>query len=159
MAELKDVMAYIISQYPANMKDELSNARLTKMVYLSDWRNCLRGKGQITDIEWYFDNFGPFVWDIKSTAKANPGIFKVENVPNMYGSAKTLFSLNDVSYQPELSSSERKSIDHIISVASKKYWDDFIKLVYSTYPVSSSERYSKLDLVSKAREYKSYRDG
>lgn len=48
MAELRDVIAYILQRYPEDMAGELSNARVTKMVYLSDWRNCLRGKGQIS---------------------------------------------------------------------------------------------------------------
>ncbi len=50
MTELKDVMAYIIANYP--FKGELSNARLTKMVYLTDWKNALLSGRQVTDISW-----------------------------------------------------------------------------------------------------------
>lgn len=158
MAQLKDIIAYIISIYPENMSDELSNARVTKMVYLSDWRNCLRDKGQISDIRWYFDNFGPFVWDVKKEAEENKDIFEVNSVPNMFGTPKTLFRLRDKNYTPNLTKSEMASIQHIVSISSKKYWNDFIKLVYSTHPIASSERYSFLDLVSKAKEYKLQRD-
>lgn len=49
MANLKDIIAYILQNYPSNKKHELSNARVTKMVYLADWRNCLRSKGQVSD--------------------------------------------------------------------------------------------------------------
>ena len=49
MANLKDIIAYILQNYPSNMKHELSNARVTKMIYLADWRNCLRSKGQVSD--------------------------------------------------------------------------------------------------------------
>ena len=69
MANLKDIIAYILQNYPSNMKHELLNARVTKMVYLADWRNCVRSKGQVSDIKWYFDNFGPFVWDVKKAAE------------------------------------------------------------------------------------------
>ena len=157
MASIKDIVAYILAKYPKNMSEELSNARVTKMVYLADWRNCLRGKGQISNISWYFDNFGPFVWDIKDAVKSANDIFSISNLPNAFGAPKTLFALTDESYIPELSSSEKKSIDHIIEVSSKKNWNDFIKLVYSTYPISSSERYSKLDLPSQAKEYQKAR--
>lgn len=157
MAELKDVMAYIIANYPKSMSAELSNARLTKMVYLADWHSCLRGKGQISNVDWYFDNYGPFVWDIKRTADKYPDIFKVDEKENMYGSSKRVFELCG-DYAPSLTSSEIKSLDHIIKVGSQRYWNDFIKLVYSTYPVSSSERYSSLDLETKADEYRKLRD-
>lgn len=159
MAQLRDVIAYILKTYPEKLSDELSNARLTKMVYLADWRNCLRGKGQISNIRWYFDNFGPFVWDVKSEAESYPDLFSLKHSKNMYGSTKTLFRLVDSSYVPNLTASEKRSIDHIVGISSKKYWDDFIKLVYSTHPISSSERYCFLDLEAKAKEYRQLRDG
>lgn len=158
MAKLKDILAYLLAHYPESLSDELSNARVTKMIYLADWRNCLGGKGQISDVDWYFDNFGPFVWDVKETAKSHPELFEVKNVPNMYGSPKTLFALKDKEYEPKLSPGEIESIDHIIKIGSEKYWNDFIKLVYSTHPIASSERYSSLDLIDKAAEYKKQRD-
>jgi len=158
MANLKDIIAYILQNYPSNMKHELSNARVTKMVYLADWRNCLQSKGQVSDIEWYFDNFGPFVWDVKKAAEEFPEIFDVGSEKNMYGSTKTIFRIKDDSFKPDLTKSEKKSIDFIIGVSSKKYWDNFIKLVYSTHPIASSERYSYLNLGEKAAEYRELKD-
>ena len=54
MAKLVDVIAYIIKRYPSSLADELSNARLTKLVYLSDWKNCLTNDRPISSINWYF---------------------------------------------------------------------------------------------------------
>ena len=54
MTELKEVISYLVSKYPH--KDELSNARLTKMIYLADWRHAITQGNQITDIRWFFDN-------------------------------------------------------------------------------------------------------
>ncbi len=158
MANLKDIVGYILENYPESMQDELSNARVTKMVYLADWRNCLRGKGQISEIKWYFDNYGPFVWDVKKTVDKYPELFKVKEIPNRHGSLKRLFSLKGKGHDFILSKTEKQSIDHIIDVSSKKYWNDFIKLVYSTHPISSSDRYSHLNLVEKAGEYRKIRD-
>ena len=76
----------------------------------------------------------------------------------MYGSTKTIFQIKDDSFKPDLTNSEKKSIDHIIGVSSKKYWDNFIKLLYSTHPIASSERYSYLNLGEKAAEYRELRD-
>lgn len=153
MAKLYDVMAYLIQNYPNHMAHELSNARLTKMVYLADWHQALNQKRQITDIKWYFDNFGPFVHDIENEAAERDDLFVVDLGSNIYGQAKKSFALRDVSYNPVLDEDEVKSLDHIIGVTSKLYWAPFIKLVYSTHPIASSERYSYLNLVDKSAEY------
>ena len=102
--------------------------------------------------------FGPFVWDVKKAAEEFPEIFDVGSEKNMYGSTKTIFQIKDDSFKPDLTNSEKKSIDHIIGVSSKKYWDNFIKLLYSTHPIASSERYSYLNLGEKAAEYRELRD-
>ena len=135
------------------MSDELSNARLTKMVYLADWKHALENGTQITNIDWYFDNYGPFVRDVEATALKNPQLFKVHSTTNMYGQYKKTFSLKDEGYAPNLKRSELDALDHIINVTKILYWKDFIKLVYSTHPIASSERYTHLDLPEKAREY------
>lgn len=154
MAPLQDVMAYIIKNYPDSIGHELSNARLTKMVYLADWHQALNEGRQITNINWYFDNFGPFVRDIEETAGQNEHLFSVDLGSNMYGQVKKTFALRDARYEPRLTAAERRSLDHIIDVTRKLYWAPFIKLVYSTHPIASSQRYSYLDLVEKAREYR-----
>lgn len=59
---LINIVAYILKNYP-NKKD-LSKARVTKMVYLVDWRAAFDLGSQATDIQWYFDNYGPFVYTI-----------------------------------------------------------------------------------------------
>lgn len=156
MAELKDVMAYLIQKYPDNMSDELSNARLTKMCYLADWHSTLNRGSQITQVKWYFDNYGPFVWDVQNEAEENPDIFRVSRTRNMYGGPKKVFSLAG-SYTPNISDSEKASLDHIVEVTKRLYWNDFIKLVYATHPIASSERYSYLDLTVAAKEYAAQR--
>ena len=151
MAEIRDVMAYIIKNYPH--KHELSNARLTKLVYLSDWKSAIDTGKQITPISWYFDNYGPFVWDVKNTADQNPDIFETKSDSTFWGSKKLVFGLKDDGYAPKLLPEEEAAIEHVIKETKSLYWDNFIKLVYSTYPVASSDRYSYLNLTDKAAEY------
>jgi Protein of unknown function (DUF4065) len=154
MAELKDIMTYLISHYPKGLSHELSNARLTKMVYLSDWHQAINYEHQISKLCWYFDNYGPFVKDIEETALSNPGIFSVANYLNQYGQPKKIFKLKHFTSESNLLNQEKASLNHIILITQKLYWNDFIKLVYSTHPVASSERYTFLNLIQKAREYK-----
>jgi hypothetical protein len=151
MAELKDVLAYLLHGYPN--RSDLSNARVTKMVYLSDWRHSITRGHQITDIHWTFDNYGPFVWDVKQEAEANPNLFRVEQSRTAYGNSKTLISMASDRYSPRLTAEEKASIQHVLNVTHALSWDQFIQLVYSTYPIRASERYSQLDLPALAAEY------
>lgn len=157
MAELHDVMAYLVKNYPGNLHHELSNARLTKMIYLADWHQAINRGKQITSISWYFDNFGPFVRDVEKTAAERDDLFVVNLGSNVHGQAKKTFALRDASYAPIIRPEEAESLDHIISITSKLYWAPFINLVYSTHPIASSQRYSYLDLLEKAAEYKAKR--
>ena len=44
-------------------------------------------------------------------------------------------------------------LDFVMEGSAPLNWNEFIKLVYSTYPIVSQERYAKLDLVRLAQEY------
>jgi hypothetical protein len=147
---LRDVTAYICKNYPYS--DELSNARVTKIVYLADWRSAITRGEQLTTLEWQFSHFGPYVADVIQVAKTDSD-FEVVSTNNMYGGPKDLLRVSsDVQY-PSLTDEEKDLLDFVISSSASKNWDDFIKLVYSTYPIVTQERFAKLDLVALAREY------
>lgn len=151
MEKLTQIIAYIIEKYPH--KHELSNARVTKMIYLADWRNAIINKKQISNIHWYFDNYGPFVWDVYNEACSRHDIFSVNNGVNLFGKNKKTFSLKKSVCYDEVLPEEIKTLDKIIESTASLNWNEFIQLVYSTYPIVSSERYSKLNLEEKAIEF------
>jgi len=151
MALLKDVIYYILCNYPN--KDELSNYRVTKMVYLSDWHFVRKYGKQMTDIQWVFDNYGPFVWDIKDTVVEQSQLFKCDHTYNCFGHEKTIFAIKDPSYQTNLTTEESASIDYVIEHTQALDNAAFTKLVYSTYPIVVTEQYHKLNLVDNAKEY------
>jgi len=144
MSKIEDVTAYICKKYPH--KQELSKARVTKLVYLSDWKSVQNGNEQLTDIEWYFHNYGPYVDDVIEHVSEDPR-FKIVSTNNMYGDYKTLLILKDgAKYKKGLSSNETKIIDDVIEETRDLYWDSFIQHVYSTYPIKATDRHSKLNL-------------
>lgn len=77
---LKDIIYYILEHHPG--RASFSNARITKLIYLADWKSCLETGAQITQIDWFFDYYGPFVKDIEHEVEANPDIFKISEVIN-----------------------------------------------------------------------------
>jgi hypothetical protein len=151
MALLKDILVYILQEYP--YKSELSNARVTKIIYLADWRHVLENNTQVSTIKWFFNSYGPFVWDIMETAKNNTDIFDIDETENLQGQEKRLIVLRNENFQPQLTKTEKAAIDHIIKVTKPMSWENFIRLVYSTHPIISSERYTHLNLIDKAKEY------
>jgi hypothetical protein len=151
MILLRDVMAYICLNYPH--KDELSKARLTKMIYLCDWRSAIMRGKQITNIEWIFNHYGPYVDDIYSVASKDPD-FEISMSTNIYGNIKEIISVKPEAKTESLKTGDKEIIDFVINKTSTMYWESFIKLVYSTYPIVSQERYIKLNLPSLAEEYK-----
>jgi len=154
MAKLQDILIYILKEYPH--KNELSNARLTKIVYLSDWYNAIHNHKKISNIKWYFDNYGPFVWDIYKEVESND-IFKVEFTQNFFGKEKKLITLNK-SAKYNLENKEIKSINKIIEATKTLNWDEFINMVYSTYHILTTEKYNYINLEHKAEEFNRKRD-
>ncbi len=151
MAQIKDILAFLLHEYPH--ETHLSNARVTKMIYLADWHQAIQHRVQVSPIRWYFDNYGPFVWDTLEVARQHPDLFALEDTRNDVGSRKIQLSLKDRNYVPVLTAQERMSLRHVIAKTSNLNWSDFIRLVYSTYPIISGDRYTYLNLSQYAEEY------
>ena len=151
MAKLRDVVAYVAMHYP--YKSELSKARLTKMVYLADWRSAILYGSQITSIQWEFNHYGPYVEDVVKVAR-NDSDFSIKQTSTMYGDPKDVISVATDAEFESLSEHDRAVLDFVIGTVSPKNWNDFIRLVYSTFPIVTQPRHSKLNLVELAQRYK-----
>jgi hypothetical protein len=154
MAELRDVVAYLCDTYP--YPKELSNARLTKMVYLADWKSAIERGEQLTDLIWEFSHYGPYVTDVIRLAHSEED-FEVERGETVYGDQKELVrheAGTPAANYPSLKPEDKDLLNFVIDSVKDKSFTEFVKLVYSTYPIVTQERYSKLDLVNLAREYK-----
>ena len=58
---ISNIIKYLLKEYPH--KAELSASRLTKMIYLMDWKSSIDYGRQITNAQWHFDHYGPYVDD------------------------------------------------------------------------------------------------
>jgi predicted metallo-beta-lactamase superfamily hydrolase len=149
---ISNIIKYLLKEYPH--KSELSASRLTKMIYLMDWKSSIDCGKQITNAQWHFDHYGPYVDDFVKLAKEDKDV-SVENASTFYGGKKQLFKLSEkFKGNIEITPEQKKIADFVIEATKRKNYEDFIQLVYSTYPIISSNRYSDLDLVSMAEKYK-----
>lgn len=137
---LNDLIKYFCSIYPH--AQELSKARLTKMVYLADWENYKANQKQISNIEWYFDNFGPYVTDVIDAAYNDPDI-RVVSTRTIYGTDKTLIEYKGEA--PNIDEETKSILDKVINDTKPLSWKSFIDYVYSTPPIKQSARYNYLD--------------
>jgi hypothetical protein len=147
------VATYLCRHYP--VPTHLSKARLTKLVYLADWRASLQAGHQITPIEWQFNHYGPYVDDVIDVVRANPDVFEIERTQTMYGTPKALVRLREdgPGATVDLAASAIEALDFVIDSSKSKNFTDFIRLVYSTYPVTSQPQYATFNLSVLAKEY------
>jgi len=144
MEQLNDITAYLAERYPH--KSELSKARLTKLVYLADWQSVKQSGNQLTDIRWYFHNFGPYVDDVVNAARNDPRL-SVVKTRNAYGDLKEQIQyVGSGSEGRSLSEHARSCLNTVITETQNLYWNGFIKYVYDTPPVALSSRYTFLNL-------------
>lgn len=154
MTELKSVVRYLCKHYPH--KSELSKARLTKMVYLADWRCALKTGDQLTDVHWKYNHYGPYVPDVVDQTRNDPE-FSIQTTVTPFGNTKELVSYrgdDDGSLSPE----EAVFLDFVIDKTKSLTWDGFIKLVYSTYPIVVSDKQDDLNLPALAERYAAEKD-
>ena len=151
MSNLKHVIRYFVSNYPYG--NELSKTRLTKMVYLADWYSAVKNKRQITNIEWYFNHYGPYVSDVFEAAQ-NDNKLIIVNTTSAFGSPKEIVALKNEKKisSHKLLDDEIEILDQVILNTKHLTWNSFIDMIYSTYPVKSQMRYEALNLVELAIE-------
>jgi hypothetical protein len=149
---ISNLMKYILKNYPH--KSELSASRLTKMLYLADWKSAIENSKQLTDVTWHFNHYGPYVDDFLRIAKDDKDI-EVSDTQTVFGGRKQQIELAKIfNKNIEVTENQKVILDFVIEATKDKNYEDFIKLVYSTYPVLSSSKYSDFDLVTLANEYK-----
>lgn len=148
--ETLDLIRYIINNYL--YPNELSKARLNKIIYLIDWKSAIENYQQVTNINWVFNHYGPYVTDIESLI-LNDNRFRINSTTNIYGNEKNIIKLvNDKNFK-DPNQEIKQIIDFVLEKTKKFYWNEFISLVYSTYPIISQEKGSELNLVELAKEY------
>ena len=151
MSKLREIIYYIIKTYPN--KSQLTNARLTKLVYLSDWRNVLTQGNQISDICWIFNHYGPYVHDVQSTISLDIEFGEKLFITSINDYGSQYYDVCNSDYQfKKLTEEEKESIDYAIEKTKHLGFIDFVNIVYSTYPVRSSNKMDRLDLIQKKKQ-------
>jgi hypothetical protein len=152
--KIKHIIAYIIDRYTD--KKLLSKSRLAKTIYLIDWRSAIQSDKQMTNIEWIYNNHGPY-FDVAKMLEGDDR-FNVIPIEGATTEPRELVQMKAQLKYDKLKQEDLKVIDWVISYTEKMTTEKFINLIYSTYPIMIQERFSKLELPELAKEYKNYND-
>ena len=145
---LHEILAYILLRSEQILhRKGLSKYRITKLVYLCDWCYACACDKQITSIHWFFDNYGPFVWDITNTLTQDQNLFSSNIVLDPLGNKITSFSINCLDYKPNIEPSIQDCMEYVLQNAVGLPRQEFTNLVYATYPIKTSRRYTSLNLL------------
>lgn len=153
---LNEIIGYIVKHYPK--PSQLSKARLNKVLYLIDWKSVLKNDKQMTKIDWIYNHYGPYVDEVETSIIFDKR-FVIERTTNIYGNEKSIVEIKEGAEFEEPNKKEKKIIDFIIEKTNRYNFTEFIKLVYSTYPIISQPQGSQLNLIELAKEYKKVKDG
>ena len=149
--KLRDAMVYLCQRY-ARERD-MSNARMTKLVYLADWKCSIEHGRQLTAVEWMSAFGGVSGEAVEALLKADKA-FETLPVRDARGvTGKFLLRVAKDAGSPSLSEEDRVVLDFVLETAERLDWLEFSRLVHSTYPVFSNDRDERLDLPGLAKVY------
>lgn len=142
MAQLRDVVAYLCKRYPH--KQELSKARLSKMIYLGEFRSATTKGRRLTDQTWTFSHLGPYLGEMDEFPFPDES-FRVTKGTSIYGDPMEVVTvLEDVEF-PSLTEEDRRILDLVVKESAAKEWEDLCSLVCSTIPAIVQATDTRLD--------------
>ena len=147
---LRDAITYLISHYPKEA--ELSRSRLTKMVYLADWRCAITRGRPMTEAVWNYSQYGPFAIEAETLLRHDPNFVTTIVFSAASGEVDSIALRNSVEYL-SLTFEDQAVLNFVIEATAPMPGNDFTRLVYSTFPLITQEKYQNLDLMTAANRY------
>ena len=156
MNHIANIAATLLYRSKSNV---LSNSRLTMLIYLCDWKSCLVTNKPLTELNWHYENNGPFSWEVIKAVIYSRKHFEISKSLGSFISFNTTVKLivYNEEIQNSLSSYSNNIIDFVIKQTNALDNEQFTNLILSTYPVMSSQKFTDLNLKRLSVEYKSSR--
>lgn len=144
--KLRNIILYIVKMYPYSKT--LTISRIEKLIYLINWEYVTRYNTQITNISWYFDNYGPYSSDVYNILNQDKDI-KIQKDTSNFGTVRYLVEprkdKDSLNYRG-LSDKEIEVIDEVITNTRLLSWNQLINYVYATTPIRKGKKHTYLNL-------------
>jgi hypothetical protein len=152
MNSTEKLILFIIVSFPDRKKLTLS--RIVKTLYLAEWKNCLVFKNRLTQEDWFFNYDGPYFNQFENIIRESNCLQKMIIESETGDIQEYITSTNvELKNSTNLVESEKKILLFAIENTFNLNWREFNRLVYSTYPLMKMTKFSKLNLLSLAKEY------
>lgn len=144
MNKLKNTILYLVKRHPP--KRDLTQTRLTMLLFLIDWENTLQHREQITELSWYFGQYGPNAIDLIPEIRHSKNLYIAVEKSN-FGTDQFMIktSIDKSLIQIEKLSTENiKIIDDIINKTKNFSWKELLDYTYNTKPIKLCKKYTTI---------------
>jgi len=140
---LKEIIHYICYYFPR----DVNRTVLVKLVYLTDVEFFRRYYRKFTEVEYEYDNYGAFSWEIVDTAYTlvEEGKLKMTREKSFYGDEAYKYSSLIEPDSSELNEHIKEVIRYIIDKFSSYTFDGLLRYVYSNPPLTLFKRGDVID--------------
>ncbi|MDR2170631.1 MAG: hypothetical protein LBP59_10855 [Planctomycetaceae bacterium] len=155
IACVNEVVRYIVYRYDDSGNDVrvISGSLLTNLLFLSDWKFALEYGNVISGIKWKHTFYPGYIHeDIIQALQIDDDIEMKWLRSGMMVNMRPICTTLQLYKSGEI-------IDFIIEKRHRLGNDGFMRLFFSVYPLMSRSRYTELDLVQIAAEYKNLDGG
>jgi len=141
---LENVIHYLCYYYPST----LTRTVLVKLIYLSELEFISLYQRRMTDIQFRYDNYGPFSWEIIDTAQdlIDRGILSMEKDSNILGDERYRYRALKKPDIKDLDEHSLKALQQVLEKFSAYTFSGLIDYVYSTAPMRYTHKGEVIDL-------------
>ena len=148
---ITEIVIYYIVKIVSGM-EHLSVPRCIKVIYLIDWYSAFMYQ-RYSGRSWFHCMCGPKENSIANLLCSPSKYFEIRKVDNHFGGVKDVIFCKEDCEVPSITQSETDIISSIASIVRGMPWNEFMRLVSSTYPMLKSLPGEYIDLKTMAAEY------
>jgi hypothetical protein len=148
---ITEIIIYYIVKIVSGV-EHMSVPRCIKVIYLLDWYSAFmhqRPSGR----KWFHGLCGPKEASIEVLLSTPSRYFEIRQMDNHFGGVKDVIYCKEVSDVPKITPTDMTIISDVASIVRGMPWNDFIRLVSSTYPMLKSLPGEYIDLKTLATGY------
>lgn len=150
---MQDIILALLNGHPKGIRDE----ELMWIVYLADWRSTIKSRNRLLQCVWTFGHYGPETEEFEAALEQYSWMFKTSRRRETNGIEFRWIQPEHPEYRVLLEEHEHAAVEHVLSTTSSLDRADLVRLVYSTFPMLSSERFTTLNLEDLADKYVAFR--
>jgi hypothetical protein len=148
MSGLKSLVLYLCRNKSLS-HTPISFDTLRYLVYLAHWKYALVYGQDLSETTWVFARSGPASGKFFDLLFTSPEIIVIDRL--VENETMNISCNKDLSV--DIKEPEKLVLDFVLSKEALLNEPELQKLVYSTYPMMTTPRFKKLDLINKAKDY------